>query len=110
MQRYGYVELLGPSGHFVDHTTRAYIGYWGEGLVYPWHAHQAEELYFVVAGGAEFAVADGRYQRGVGDTQLHTANQPHAMTTSPEGQGILTFVLWRGDGLAGLPSMTPSAT
>ncbi len=107
MRRYGYFELLGPSGHFFDQSTRAFIGYWGTGLHYPWHAHQAEELYFVIAGSAEFAVSEERCHRGVGDTQLHTANQPHAMTTAKDGHGILTFVMWRGDGLDGLPAMTP---
>lgn len=106
LQRYGYFELLGPTGHYIDHATRAYLGYWGPELYYPWHTHQAEELYFVVAGSAEFEFGDGRAKRSVGETQMHTSYEPHAMRTTACGGGILNLVLWRGEGLSGLPTMT----
>jgi hypothetical protein len=37
----------------------------------------------------------------MGDTRMHNSNQPHALTMT-DGP-ILTFVLWRGAGMAGLP-------
>ena len=104
LQDYGYLELYGPNGHFQTDQGRAYIGYWGRGLYYPWHRHEAEEIYAVVSGsgyfesqGAEAALLK------MGDTRMHNSNQPHALTMT-DGP-ILTFVLWRGAGMAGLPLM-----
>lgn len=106
LQRYGWFELAGPDGHFRTDQTRMTVGYWGAGLDYGRHWHEAEELYSVVAGSATF-MADGEAPRtlGPGQTRLHRSNQPHAMTTAD--QPVLTFVLWRGSGLADPPRMAP---
>lgn len=101
--RYGYFELFGPTGHFHSTALRGYIAYWGEGLTYDWHSHEAEELYLCLAGGAEFHRADGSVTLEPGQTRAHDSWQSHAMTT--HDQPILTFVLWRGPGLADLPRM-----
>ncbi|MEL7092445.1 MAG: dimethylsulfonioproprionate lyase family protein [Pseudomonadota bacterium] len=108
LDRYGWFELLGPSGHFRSDAARAYVAYWGDGLVYPDHAHAAEEIYYVVAGGADFA-SDGVPSATLapGDTRLHGAWQSHAMTTTTSD--ILTLVLWRGEGLAGKPVLLETA-
>ena len=102
VNRFCSMELVGPTGHFRSSTIRAFIAYWGERLYYPWHLHEAEELYFILAGEARFEAAgqDSAILRP-GDTRFHESNQPHDMTTveSP----ILALVLWRGAGLAGRP-------
>lgn len=104
LARYGYFELLGPDGHFFSDVLRAYVGYWGPGLRYDWHHHEAEEIYCVLSGAAEFHLDGGRSQwLRRGDTRFHYSNQPHAMTTTVEP--VLTFVLWRGRGMTGLPMM-----
>ncbi|MEL7462955.1 MAG: dimethylsulfonioproprionate lyase family protein [Pseudomonadota bacterium] len=105
LSRYCYFELFGPRGHFRTDQARGYVGYWGEGLHYDWHDHEAEELYFVLGGSAQF-MAEGKEDAVVsaGETQHHTANQRHAMTTGEKP--ILTYVLWRGAGLAGVPAMS----
>ena len=105
LSRYCYFELFGPRGHFRTDQARGYVGYWGEELHYDWHAHEAEELYFVLGGSARF-MAEGRDDALVsaGETQHHKHNQRHAMTTGDEP--ILTYVLWRGAGLAGMPTMS----
>ena len=54
LQDYGYLELYGPNGHFQTDQGRAYVGYWGRGLYYPWHRHEAEEIYAVVSGSGYF--------------------------------------------------------
>ena len=104
LQDYGYIELFGPDGHYHCDTLRAYVGYWGRGLYYPWHRHEAEEIYCVVSGGGLFE-AEGAQPRKLGprECQFHASNQPHALTMS-DGP-ILTFVLWRGAGMEGLPLM-----
>lgn len=108
LNRYGYFELLGPTGHFHSRSLRGYIAYWGPGLDYGWHAHAAEELYLCLAGAAEFH-AEGRAPRILrpGESLVHDANQPHAMRTTDSP--ILTWVLWRGQDLGGQARMVPKA-
>jgi len=104
LQDYGYLELYGPDGHFKTDAGRAYLGYWGRGLYYPWHRHEAEEIYSVVSGSGYFE-SQGQEAAllGSGETRMHCSNQPHALTMT-DGP-ILTFVLWRGIGMEGLPLM-----
>ena len=104
LNRYGWFELLGPTGHFLSDSVRAYIAYWGEGLHYPTHLHEAEELYYILAGAAEFH-ADGQPSELVmpEGTRHHASNQPHAMDT--HAAPVLTLVLWRGPGLGGSARM-----
>ena len=103
LSRYGYYELFGPTGHYHTTALRGYIGYWGHGLHYDWHSHEAEELYLCLSGEAEFHRADNSLTLRPGETRAHQSWQSHAMTT--HDHPILTFVLWRGPGLAGLPRM-----
>ena len=104
LQDYGYIELYGPTGHFTSHQGRAYIAYWGKGLYYPWHHHEAEELYAVISGSGYFE-AEGQDPKTLasGDCQFHKSNQPHALTM--KDSAILTLILWRGAGMTGLPKM-----
>lgn len=104
LNRYGWFELIGPSGHFHSDQIRAYVAYWGEKLFYPWHLHEAEELYFILAGHALFE-AEGLPPQalGPGDIRIHGSNQPHAMTTTDSP--VLALVLWRGAGIEGVPRM-----
>jgi len=105
LRRFGWFELAGPrEGYFKTDQTRMTVGYWGPGLYYPRHLHEAEELYLVVSGTAEFEVEGQQAQiLQAGDTIYHRSNQPHALTT--HDSGILTFVLWRGAGLAAPPRL-----
>ncbi len=103
LNRYGYYELFGPTGHYHSTQLRGYVAYWGSGLNYGWHSHQAEELYLTLAGGALFRIdGDERYVPP-GSTRLHASWQSHAMITTD--QPILTLVLWRGAGLQDVPRM-----
>ena len=103
LNRFGYYELFGPTGHFHSTQLRGYVAYWGAGLNYDWHSHQAEELYLTLAGGAVFRVDGNEAYVGPNETRHHESWQSHAMTTTE--QPILTFVLWRGDGMGDLPRM-----
>ena len=105
LQRFGWFELVGPDGHFHSTQTRMTVGYWGNGLYYPWHEHEPEELYCVLSGNGVFEVeGEPTLRLGPGQTRLHKSFQRHALTT--EDQPILCFVLWRGDGLADDPRMS----
>ncbi len=104
LDRYGWFELVGPEGHFQSQDICAYIAYWGENLYYPWHLHEAEELYYILAGEAFFE-AEGAQPVTLrpGDTRIHSANQPHQMTTG--ASPVRARGLWRGEGLSGVPRM-----
>lgn len=105
LNRYGWFELAGPTGHFLSHQARITAAYWGEGLYYPRHQHPAEELYSIVSGHALFH-ADGEADLTLGPegTRFHAANQPHAMTTTDSP--VLTLVMWRGEGLGDNPGLS----
>ncbi|MDB2335058.1 dimethylsulfonioproprionate lyase family protein [Planktomarina temperata] len=104
LQDYGYIELYGPDGHYHSLQGRAYIAYWGRGLYYPWHHHEAEEIYLVISGSSYFE-SEGQDPALLtsGQTRRHYSNQLHSLTLRQEP--ILALVLWRGDGMDGLPLM-----
>ncbi len=107
LDRFGWFELAGPDGHFITHQTRITVGYWGAGLHYGRHEHDAEELYTVVSGHGTFHLDDAPdLELGPGDTRFHPSNQPHALTTTDSP--ILTLVFWRGEGLGDNPRLTQS--
>ena len=105
LDRYGWFELAGPTGHFHSAKLRMTVGYWGPQLWYPWHEHGPEELYTIVSGGA-YMLAEGEDDRRLvaGDTRLHRSSQRHALQT--EAEPLLAFVLWRGEGLDQMPVMS----
>ena len=103
LNRYGYHELFGPTGHFHSTQLRGHVANWGAGLNSDWHSHQADELYLIVGGRAMFHVEGNKTYVGPNQTRRHGSWQSHAMTTID--QPILTFVLWRGEGMGDLPQM-----
>ncbi len=106
LDRFGWFELAGPDGHFLTNQTRMTVGFWGANLHYDWHQHEPEELYSVVSGRGSFMVENqDTLELTPEGTRLHLSNQPHALTT--KNSPILTFVLWRGAGLADPPRMSP---
>lgn len=104
LARFGYIELVGPTGVFRHPSFQAYISFWDAHLFYDWHHHEAEELYFNLAGDAIF-FADGQDDITLNpdETRIHTTNQNHAMRT--ETSPILTYIVWRGNGVGELPKM-----
>ena len=101
---YGYVELFGPNGHFHSNEARGYLGYWGPDLIYDWHAHEAEELYFTLSGQAMFcARGASNVLLRPGEARQHLTEQPHFMATLD--RPFLAYAVWRGAGIDGLPRM-----
>ena len=105
LNRFGCYELLGLDGHFHCRETRGFIVYSPGELYYPWHHHPAEEMYFILAGEAEFAV-EGKTPKMLspGDHMFHGENVPHNMQTREKG--VLAWVQWRGDKLGVAPVLT----
>lgn len=106
LARYGWFELLGPTGHFMSDDVVAFVGYWGQGLRYPWHWHEAEEIYVVVDGACLFE-AEGREARAAspGDTSHHVPWQAHALRT--QDQPVLALAIQMGHGLNDVPEILP---
>ena len=96
LDRFCVYELFGLEGHFRCQTTRGFILYSTGNLYYPWHHHPAEEMYFIIAGEAEFTT-EGNAPKLLkpGDTVFHAENQSHNMQTYDKG--VLAWVQWRGD-------------
>ena len=99
LDNYGYIELFGPTGIFTSTQCRAFIGYWGQGLYYPMHDHEAEEAYLVISGGCRFE-AEGAEPAdlGAGDVRIHASYQKHAMEM--RDAPMLALCLWRGAGMS----------
>ena len=103
LNRYGYYELIGPEGHYHSNKIRGFIAYWGEKLTYDWHSHEAEEIYFILAGSGLFRTEKGEKLLKANETCFHKSWESHSMVTFSEP--ILTFVLWRGAGISNLSKM-----
>ena len=105
LDNYGYIELFGPTGIFTSTQCRAFIGYWGHGLYYPMHDHEAEEAYLVISGRCRFE-AEGAdlVDLGAGGVRIHASYQKHAMEMRDEP--MLALCLWRGAGMADRAQLT----
>ena len=98
LDNYGWFNLIAPSGPFVSTDLRLSVGYWGQGLTYPGHWHEPEEIYLTLAGGATY-ISEGRtpVYGGPGTTICHYSNQPHSADFSREP--LMAAAFWRGQGL-----------
>lgn len=104
LDRYGWAELLGPSGSIESDAMRCGFLILGPDLHYPSHAHEAEELYLPLAGTA-------LWQRGEavpapvppGAPIHHPSWIPHAMWTRSEP--LVAFYCWRGGVLDAKPKI-----
>jgi mannose-6-phosphate isomerase-like protein (cupin superfamily) len=95
---YGFTEIIGQRGPFVSDRIRAGISIWGPGIVYPRHQHEAEEIYVVLAGAAEFKVGSGvETRQSVGDVVYVESNMPHGFRTTD--QSLVVYYLWQAGDL-----------
>lgn len=96
MDRFACYALIGPDAPWTSAKMLAFIVAMPPHLHYPWHHHPAEELYFVLAGQADFhRHGEASETLGPGQGSYHASMQPHAMTT--RDHPVLAYVLWRGD-------------
>ena len=94
LSKYGFFELIGPTGHYETSEMALYVNFLDQNAYYPWHNHEAEELYFIVSGKAKFECKDQNIEiLSSTKTRLHKSFQPHAITTI-ENQ-VLSFVIWK---------------
>lgn len=95
-EKFGCYCLIGGGGPFSDDQMGAFVVYMPKGFYYPFHHHPAEEIYFVIAGEAEFLM-QGKPPKtlGPGSHVFHPSNEPHA--TQTRDHPFMALVLWRGD-------------
>ncbi len=95
---YGFTEVIGKQGPFVSDRIRAGISILGPNIEYPRHHHQAEEIYAVLAGAADFSVGEGAIEHRVsGDIVYIGPNEPHGFVTGDDIMVIL--YLWQAGDL-----------
>lgn len=105
IDNYGWLEVFGTRGHFVNDTVAGGILILGPDLVYPDHHHVAEEIYITLTGGAEWRMGAGAFRVSeAGEVVHHASNVSHAMRTG--GDPLLALYLWRGGPLAQKSTVT----
>jgi len=95
IDNYGWLEVFGTRGHFVNEKLAAGVLLLGPHIVYPDHHHIAEEFYIPLTGGTEWRMGDRAFRpRAAGEVVHHASNVSHAMRTGDEP--LLAAYLWRG--------------
>lgn len=95
MRRYGWTEIFGTRGHFVNDRLAGGFLLLGPGVTYPDHHHVAEEVYVPLTGGTEWRMSGAEFAvRGAGEVIHHRSSVSHAMRTGAEP--LLALYLWRG--------------
>lgn len=99
LDNYGWLEVFGTRGHYVNAEVAAGVLILGPGIVYPDHHHVAEEIYIPLTGGTEWRMGEGGFRvREAGEVVHHASSMNHAMRTGTEP--LLAAYLWRGGPLA----------
>ncbi|TIV99630.1 MAG: transcriptional regulator [Mesorhizobium sp.] len=99
IDNYGWLEVFGTRGHFVNEDVAAGLLILGPGIVYPDHHHIAEEIYVPLTGGTEWRMGEGGFHvREAGEVIHHASNVSHAMRTGKEP--LMALYIWRGGPLA----------
>jgi hypothetical protein len=94
IRNYGWMELFGSRGHFVNDTVAAGFLVLGPDIFYPDHHHKAAELYIPLTEGSEWRKDDGPFvARRAGEVIHHPSNVSHAMRTHTEP--LVALYLWR---------------
>ncbi|CAN7478983.1 dimethylsulfonioproprionate lyase family protein [Mesorhizobium sp. LjNodule214] len=99
LEKYGWLEVFGTRGHFINAEVAAGLLILGPGIVYPDHHHIAEEIYALLTGGTEWRIGEGGFRvREAGEVIHHASDVSHAMRTGKEP--LLALYIWRGGPLA----------
>ncbi len=96
---YGWSEFVGLRGPVASDRMACGVLVLAPGVVYPAHAHEAEEVYLPIHGVAAWMKGDQGFapvpvRQGI----HHPSWVPHAMRVGPEP--LVALYLWRGGDLA----------
>jgi hypothetical protein len=96
---YGWSEFIGLRGPIASERIACGVLLLAPGVVYPAHAHEAEEVYLPIHGVAEWQQGQGDFGPvPVGQAVHNAAWVPHAMRVGAEP--LAALYLWRGGDLA----------
>ncbi|RWL48049.1 MAG: transcriptional regulator [Mesorhizobium sp.] len=99
VDNYGWLEVFGSRGHFVNNEVAGGLLILGPNIVYPDHHHIAEEIYIPLTGGTAWRMGEGNFHiRDAGEVIHHASNVNHAMRTGEDP--LMALYLWRGGPLA----------
>lgn len=102
---YGFAEIIGKRGPFVSKRIRSGLGIYGADIVYPRHQHQAEEIYIILAGSAQFRIGEAEAVRqSVGDVIYVESNTPHGFRTNDKS--LVIYYLWQAGDLRQISSFS----
>lgn len=105
IDNYGWLEVFGTRGHFVNDEVAAGLLILGPDIVYPDHHHIAEEIYIPLTGGTEWRMGESGFRvRQAGEVIHHASDVNHAMRTGKEP--LLALYIWRGGPLAAKSTIT----
>jgi hypothetical protein len=92
---YGYAVIAGPGG-LVPAGMAMGVLLLGPGILYPAHAHPAEEVYLVLDDASRWWRDGADWQSGLGGVAIHhPPNLAHAMQAG--SVPLCALYLWRGD-------------
>lgn len=92
---YGWMELFGTRGQFINEEVAGGFLVLGPHTLYPDHHHTAEELYVPLTGGTEWRMGEAPFvTRRAGEAIHHRSKMSHAMRTAAEP--LVALYLWRG--------------
>jgi dimethylpropiothetin dethiomethylase len=90
------VEVMGPTGMIQCEACRFGLYLQMPEIFYPNHSHEAEEIYLVLGGGAEWSVESGAFTpKTAGDFIHHRPWQAHAMWS--RAAPLLAMWGWTGN-------------
>jgi quercetin dioxygenase-like cupin family protein len=91
-----FCQLAGPEGPIKDDSFRMGVYFQSPDTDYASHWHNAEEIYFVLSGTAQWQKDKAPFAGQKPGTLIHhLPNQPHAMRTQKEP--LLALWGWLGD-------------
>ena len=102
LDAYGFAEIIGSHGPLVSDRIRCGIGVWGADIIYPHHQHKAEEIYILLAGSAEYSVADVNRSYGAGEVVFVESMTVHGFQTAAET--LVVCYLWQAGDLREISS------
>lgn len=88
-------ELAGPDGQVHHPTVRLGLFFQMPGLNYVTREHAAEETFVMIAGGANWTVADETTHRQAGEASHHPSMVPHSSATG--ASAVLAVWRWTGE-------------
>lgn len=91
---YAFTEIIGERGLKFSDSIRLGLFLQKPNVNYPLHAHDAEELYFVLSGSSDWQINQEKFSVGPGSIIHHQTCENHAMITS--SSPLFAMWVWTG--------------